>query len=179
MMWDSHGNLDPKGRLATDRPHVLKLYGAYIVPVRHADRRELLRRQRHAADDLRQHPQRHRGLRRGPWRHGPDADADDDRPVALARSSAWAGTQRLRFELNVLNVFNQKTVTAPVQLSEPRPARPPRSISHSTNLAQGYDYRRDDPCDARRGQRVRSALSTWTTCSAQGTSGHFLVKWLF
>ena len=29
MLWDSHGNLDPRGRLATDRPHVVKLYGAY------------------------------------------------------------------------------------------------------------------------------------------------------
>ena len=29
LMWDSHGNLDPRGRLATDRPHVVKLYGAY------------------------------------------------------------------------------------------------------------------------------------------------------
>ena len=29
LMWDSRGNLDPRGRLATDRPHVVKLYGAY------------------------------------------------------------------------------------------------------------------------------------------------------
>jgi hypothetical protein len=29
ILWDSHGGLDPRGRLATDRPHVVKLYGAY------------------------------------------------------------------------------------------------------------------------------------------------------
>src|SRR6185503_5907808 len=29
VMWDSHGNLDVLGRLATDRPHAVKLYGAY------------------------------------------------------------------------------------------------------------------------------------------------------
>jgi hypothetical protein len=29
VLWDSHGNLDVRGRLATDRPHVVKLYGAY------------------------------------------------------------------------------------------------------------------------------------------------------
>ena len=29
VLWDAHGNLDPRGRLATDRPHVVKLYGAY------------------------------------------------------------------------------------------------------------------------------------------------------
>ena len=28
VLWDSHGNLDVLGRLATDRPHVVKLYGA-------------------------------------------------------------------------------------------------------------------------------------------------------
>ena len=30
--WDAHGNLDPQGPLATDRPHVFKLYGAYSFP---------------------------------------------------------------------------------------------------------------------------------------------------
>ena len=29
---DANGNLDPQGRLATDRPHVLKLYGATVLP---------------------------------------------------------------------------------------------------------------------------------------------------
>lgn len=29
VMWDSHGHLDVLGRLATDRPHVLKLFGSY------------------------------------------------------------------------------------------------------------------------------------------------------
>lgn len=28
LLWDSKGNLDPQGRLATDRPHVVKLYGS-------------------------------------------------------------------------------------------------------------------------------------------------------
>ena len=32
LLWDSHGNLDVLGRLATDRPHVVKLYGAYDFP---------------------------------------------------------------------------------------------------------------------------------------------------
>jgi len=30
--FDAHGNLDPRGRLATDRPHVFKAYGAYSFP---------------------------------------------------------------------------------------------------------------------------------------------------
>ena len=29
ILYDSHGHLDVVGRLATDRPHAVKLYGAY------------------------------------------------------------------------------------------------------------------------------------------------------
>ena len=32
LVWDSHGNLDVLGRLATDRPHAVKLYGSYMLP---------------------------------------------------------------------------------------------------------------------------------------------------
>ena len=32
LLCDSRGNLDVLGRLATDRPHVVKLYGAYDFP---------------------------------------------------------------------------------------------------------------------------------------------------
>ena len=31
-MWDSHGNLNVLGRLATDRPHAVKLYRSYLLP---------------------------------------------------------------------------------------------------------------------------------------------------
>jgi hypothetical protein len=36
-MWDSHGNLDVTGRLASDRPHAVKLYGSYTLPSRLGD----------------------------------------------------------------------------------------------------------------------------------------------
>ncbi|MGH9310369.1 MAG: TonB-dependent receptor, partial [Vicinamibacterales bacterium] len=32
LLWDSRGNVGLLGRLATDRPHVVKLYGAYDLP---------------------------------------------------------------------------------------------------------------------------------------------------
>jgi hypothetical protein len=32
MLWDAQGNYDPQGRLATDRPHVVKLFGSYLAP---------------------------------------------------------------------------------------------------------------------------------------------------
>ena len=30
MMFDSHGNMGVDGRLPTDRPHVVKVYGSYL-----------------------------------------------------------------------------------------------------------------------------------------------------
>ena len=39
LFWDSHGTLDVLGRLPTDRPHVVKLYGCVHGAVRHAVRR--------------------------------------------------------------------------------------------------------------------------------------------
>ena len=32
MLWDSHGTLNVDGNLPTDRPHVVKLYGGYTLP---------------------------------------------------------------------------------------------------------------------------------------------------
>ncbi len=52
VLFDSHGNVDIKGRLATDRPHVFKLYGNKEFnwrPTHHRRRRLPVRRQRHAA----------------------------------------------------------------------------------------------------------------------------------
>ena len=109
LVWDSHGNLDVLGRLATDRPHVVKLYGSYMLPFgtqvgaffyagsgtpisTHGLQRE-------------QHP----GLRGRPRRHGPHAVPVADRPARVARPARSAATSRLRLELNVLNLFNQKT----------------------------------------------------------------------
>src|SRR5262245_34469030 len=36
IMWDAHGNLNPLGRLATDRPHEVNLYGTYRFKLRYA-----------------------------------------------------------------------------------------------------------------------------------------------
>ncbi len=48
QLWDAHGNRDVRGSLATDRPHVVKLYGGYIMPFGTTLAANLLRRQRYA-----------------------------------------------------------------------------------------------------------------------------------
>ncbi|MGE3510346.1 MAG: carboxypeptidase regulatory-like domain-containing protein [Vicinamibacterales bacterium] len=109
LLWDSRGNLDVVGRLATDRPHVVKLYGSYDFPF---------------------------GTQIGAFFYGGSgtpistyvtttnsADmfvygrGDMGRTPVLTRTDLLVthelrlpDTKRLRFELNVQNLFNQKTV---------------------------------------------------------------------
>ena len=109
MMWDSKGNLDPKGRLATDRPHVLKLYGSYMAPfgtqigmnqyVGSGTPLTTVREHQPATDVFVEG--------RGDMGRTPCCP----RPTSCSRTrSASRSDRRVRFELNVLNVFNQKTV---------------------------------------------------------------------
>jgi hypothetical protein len=84
---------------------------------------------------------------------------------------------RLRLELNVLNVFNQKSATH-VYSELNRNRSTARINLANTNLANGYDYRamitaRPDaagPFDPRFGQE---------DLFREGTSAHLLVKWTF
>ena len=71
------------------------------------------------------------------------------------------GSQKLRFELNVLNLFNQKTATHIFNYLN-RGAGLPRQSSainlSNVDLSKGYDYNALLLAHARRRQRVRSAL---------------------
>jgi hypothetical protein len=142
MMWDSHGNLDVRGRLATDRPHVAKVYGAYSFPF---------------------------GTQVGVLFYGGSGTpistyvnttnqtevfvngrGDMGRTPVLTQTNllvsqaAAVGTKKLRIELSVLNLFNQKTVTHLfnyVNRGGGAVPRPSSAINLSRiNLADGYDY---------------------------------------
>jgi hypothetical protein len=145
LLWDAQGNLDPRGRLATDRPHVVKMYGAYQFPF---------------------------GTQLGAFFYGGsgtpittyvvglDAYApmvngrgDMGRTPVLTRTDLllshelrFADRRRVRLELNVQNLFNQKTATHIFNyLNKGAPAgsqtRAANAIDFSNvNLAAGYDY---------------------------------------
>ena len=142
VMWDSHGNLDILGRLATDRPHVVKLYGAYSFPF---------------------------GTQAGVFFYGRSGTpistyvnttnqtevfvngrGDMGRTPTLTQTNlllshrfGLAGGRKLQVELNVINLFNQKTTTHIFNWLN-RGAGSPRASSainlSQTNLANGYDY---------------------------------------
>jgi hypothetical protein len=147
LLWDAHGHLDLLGRLATDRPHVVKAYGSYQSPF---------------------------GTQFGAFFYGGsgtplttyvmstntsggvgsmvEGRGDMGRTPALTRTDllvshelALAGTKKMRFELNVLNVFNQKAtrhiwngLNFGTGAGLPRPSA---AVDLSgTDLTKGYDY---------------------------------------
>jgi hypothetical protein len=143
LLWDSRGHLDVLGRLATDRPHVVKLYGAYAFPF---------------------------GTQIGAFFYGASgtpistyvtstnsADlfvngrGDMGRTPVLTRTDLMvshdmhlAANTHLRVELTVLNLFNQKTVRHIFNYLNKGAIIPDRSSSfidlHNVDLSQGYDY---------------------------------------
>ena len=142
VMWDSRGNLDITGRLATDRPHVVKLYGAYSFSfgtqvglffyggsgtpistyVNTTNQTEVFVNGR---GDLGRTP------------------TFTQTNLLLSHRFELAGGRKLQVELNVINLFNQKTTTHIFNWLN-RGAGSPRPSSamnlSQTNLANGYDY---------------------------------------
>ena len=148
LFWDSHGNLDVLGRLPTDRPHVVKLYGSYMAPF---------------------------GTQFGVNFYGGsgtplttyvvtvnqtnvfvDGRGDMGRTDMLTRTDFLVshelklgdGNKRLRLELNLLNAFNQKTSRHQFNFlnrgaGAPRPSSADRPAATST-CATGYDYNAHD-----------------------------------
>jgi hypothetical protein len=107
-MFDAHGNIGPFGRLPTDRPHAFKLYGSYQfkfgteigtffrvtsgTPVTTY------------VDTINQIPMYVEG--RGNLGRTPVFSQTD---LVVAHELKIGEVKRLRFEMNMLNLFNQKT----------------------------------------------------------------------
>ena len=189
LLWDSHGNLDVLGRLATDRPHVVKLYGAYDFPfgtqiggffyagsgtpistyVTSVNTADLFVEGR---GNFFENGQVTEG-KRTPFLNRTD--------LLVSHTVDVLDSKRVRFELNVLNVFNQKTTRHIFNFLN-RGSGVERGSSlidlTDTNLIDGYDY---------------NALIRATTDGANaydprygmadlfedGTRGYFLVKFEF
>ena len=183
ILWDSHGNVGVFGRLPTDRPHVVKVYGAYTLPF---------------------------GTQLGAFFYGGSGTpistlvntldlepllvngrGDMGRTPVLTRTDLLVSHEvplgdkkKVRFELNVLNVFNQKTATHIFNyLNKGAPGGsttiPADAIDMSNvNLAKGYDYNAlilqsadgAKAYDPRYGQP-----DLWQT----GAQGQFSVKFIF
>ena len=139
LVWDSHGNLDVLGRLATDRPHVVKLYGAYMLPTGtqlgaffYGGSGTPISRTVTSINFIPIFVDGRGSLGRTPYLSQTD--------LLVSQDIRMGGSKKLRLEANVLNVFNQKTARS-IFGSVNRPRRTSSSIDlHTTNLANGYDY---------------------------------------
>jgi hypothetical protein len=177
MLWDAHGNLDPRGRLATDRPHVVKLYGSYMAPF---------------------------GTQVGAFFYGGSGtplttyvntlngteifvngrgdlgrtDALTQTDLLLSHELRMGDTgRRLRFELNVLNVFNQKMSRHRYNYRNRARAASEINLAN-TDLGAGYDY---EAMILARPDGANAIDPRWGLDDLfnEGTSGHFLVKYSF
>jgi hypothetical protein len=177
MMWDAKGNLDPRGPLATDRPHVFKTYGSYMFPF---GTQLGLNFYIGSGTPLTTYVNTINGTEvfvegRGDMGRTDVLNYTDflvSQEVPLASTN-----QRLRFELQVLNLFNQKTSRHRYNyLNRIRAAA--EIDLHDTDLARGYDYMsmiRSTPD----GANAFDPRFEMDDLFNPGTQGQFLVKWLF
>jgi len=141
--WDARGNLDVLGRLPTDRPHVVKLYGSYMLPFG-----TQLGAFFYAGSGT---PLTTYVVSTNQTNLFVNGRGDMGRTPVLSRTdllvshelNVGGNNKRLRFELNMLNVFNQKA-TRHVFNYLNRGAGAPRQSSainlSDVDLSQGYDY---------------------------------------
>ena len=180
ILFDSRGNLDVLGRLATDRPHAVKLYGSYDFPFGTqiggffygASGTPMST----YVTTVNQIPVFVNG--RGDMGRTPVLTRTD---LLLTHELTMPGTKRLRFEFNVVNLFNQKTARH-IFNNVNKGAGAARGSSaidlHNTNLFNGYDYNaliRATP-DGANAYDVRYGMDDLFD---DGTQGRFTVKFLF
>jgi hypothetical protein len=181
ILWDSHGNLDVVGRLATDRPVVAKLYGAYnfkfgtqIGFFEYVGSGTPLSTY---VITINQVPVFVNG--RGDLGRTPVLSRTD---LLVSHELGLMGSKKLRLELNVQNLFNQKTATHIFNYVNKGAglARGDAAIDLSgIDLRQGYDYnalvRNGTSSGASSFDPRYGMADLWQ----QGTQGQVSVKFIF
>jgi hypothetical protein len=184
-MWDAQGNLDVRGRLATDRPHVVKLYGSYVLPF---------------------------GTTIGGFFYGGSGTpittvvnevntfyapmvngrGDLGRTPVLTRTDLLlshefqlTGVRRLRLEANVLNLFNQKTAVHIFNfLNKGAPGGgstlPSAAMDLSeTDITKGYDYEALIRTTTALGENAFDPRYGLEDLWNPGLQGQFAIKFIF
>ena len=180
LEYDSHGNLDVTGRLATDRPVVAKLYGAYqfgfgtqVGAFEYIGSGTPVSTVVNTTNTI---PVFVNG--RGDMGRTPMLSRTD---LLVSHELKMIGTSKVRFELNIVNLFNQKTATHIFNAYNKGAglARADSAMNLSkVDLTKGYDYKAlvlaspsgANALDPRYGQ-----ADLWQ----DGAQGQFSVKFLF
>ena len=146
LLYDSHGNI-VYGRLATDRPHQFKVYGSYMAPFKTQFGAFVSAMSGTPMTTYVMSTNTSGGMGsmvngRGDMGRTPIYSRTD---LLVSHEVSLMGTKKVRFELNVLNVFNQKTARH-IYNGLNRGlgaggARQSAAIDLSkTDLTKGYDY---------------------------------------
>jgi hypothetical protein len=180
VLWDSHGHLDVVGRLATDRPVVGKFYGAYNFPFgTQIGFFEYVGSGTPISTYVATLNQTNVFVNgRGDMGRTPVLSRTD---LLLSHELKLMTDKKVRLELNIINLFNQKTVTHIFNYLNKGAglARADSAINLSrVDLAKGYDYNAlilaspsgVNAYDPRYGQP-----DLWQT----GLQGQFSVKFVF
>ena len=180
IMFDAHGNLDVRGRLATDRPHVIKAYGAWQAPFGtqigaffYGGSGTPISTYVSTTNQI---PVFVNG--RGDMGRTPFLTRTD---LLVAHQLGMGGSKALRFELNLLNVFNQKTATHIFNYLNKGAGQPRGDAAidlSKTNLFNGYDYRaliNATPAGKGAYDPRYGMDDLWQT----GAQGQFSIKFLF
>ncbi len=179
MMWDAKGNLDPRGRLATDRPHVLKVYGAYMAPFgTQIGLNQYVGSGTPLTTDVRTLQTFVFVEGRGDMGRTPMLSTTD---LLLSHEFASAGTRAHAIRAERAERLQPEDGSASIQCAEPQPQRSENQSGQPVNLANGYDYNALIAAYARR-SGTNNAIDPrygmhdlWS----EGTQGHFMVKFLF
>ena len=180
LAWDSHGNLDVRGRLATDRPVVAKFYGSYRLPFGtqvggfvYAGSGTPISTVVHTRNTI---PVLVNG--RGDMGRTPMLSRTD---LLVSHEIGSMAGRRIRLELNVINLFNQKTATHIFNAVNKGSglARADSAMNlANVDLASGYDYNAlilASPSGANAYDPRYKQSDLWQ----QGTQGQFSIKYLF
>ena len=146
ILFDSRGNMDIQGRLATDRPHVFKLYGSKDVKWGSSNTSDVglffyaasgtpLTTQVNTTNQIPVYVNGRGDLGRTPFLNYTD--------LLVGHTFKFTETKNIRLEFNALNLFNQKTARKRfTDLNRGAGGAQPGSAIdlHGVNLTQGYDY---------------------------------------
>ncbi|MEO8481214.1 MAG: TonB-dependent receptor [Acidobacteriota bacterium] len=181
LLWDSRGNLDVLGRLATDRPHVLKLYGSYDLPW-HLQAGAFFYAGSGTPISTYVTSTNSADLfvnGRGDMGRTPALTQTD---LMVSHATRLSRGQSLRLELTVLNVFNQKTARHIFNFLNKGAIVPDRSSSFidlsSTDLSKGYDYNALILATSD-GQKAYDPRYGMADLFNEGTRGYATVKFQF
>ncbi len=180
LLWDSKGNLNPQGRLATDRPHAIKLYGSRTFNFSKRQATEIgaffygasgtpLSTLVNTINGTQTFVNGRGDLGRTPFLTYTN--------LVVGHEFKMGEVKKIRFEFNADNLFNQKT--ARHKWTQINRARTSAEIDLSdTDLAKGYDYNALI-LKSSEGKGAYTPLFGQADLFNTGFAGRFMVKFIF